>query len=117
MKAKLKEENSDSSQSVKEEQLVSETEINISVQSQNHDFLGNTNSDKVIRDNNYLSTSQGLMNWIQLSDSGTILGNGCQVYQQDPVKLEKQNLFSTEESCNFFAVDQPPTLHWYFPEQ
>ncbi|KAF2309462.1 hypothetical protein GH714_002771 [Hevea brasiliensis] len=47
---------------------------------------------------------------LQLSESRTILGNGFQVYQPH-VKLEEQNVFSTVESCNFFSVDQAPTLH------
>ncbi|XP_030542762.1 homeobox-leucine zipper protein ATHB-6-like isoform X2 [Rhodamnia argentea] len=33
------------------------------------------------------------------------------------VRMEEhhQSGFISEESCNFFSVDQPPTLHWYFP--
>ncbi|KAJ6709536.1 HOMEOBOX-LEUCINE ZIPPER PROTEIN [Salix koriyanagi] len=40
-----------------------------------------------------------------------------QVYQPHLMKPEDQSLFSAEESCNFFSVDQAPTLHCYFPEQ
>lgn len=117
LKAKLREENADSSNSVKEEECpVSVSENNISVQSQSHEISDNENSNPTIKDQISGLSSHPLMNWIQLSESRTILGNGFQVYQPHVVKLEEQNLFNTEESCNFFSVDQAPTLHWHFPE-
>ncbi|KAJ9166542.1 hypothetical protein P3X46_021282 [Hevea brasiliensis] len=116
LKAKLREENADSSHSVKEEPPVSESENNISVHSQSHEFSDNNNSNPIIKDQSNGLSSHALMNWIQLSESRTILGNGFQVYQPH-VKLEEQNVFSTVESCNFFSVDQAPILHWYYPEQ
>lgn len=39
-------------------------------------------------------------------------------YHHHQVRMEEhhhQSGFISEESCNFFSVDQPPTLHWYFP--
>ncbi|CAM8907664.1 unnamed protein product [Rhodiola kirilowii] len=33
------------------------------------------------------------------------------------VKMEVQNLFGDEESCDFFSEEQAPTLHWYWPDQ
>ncbi|OMO73039.1 hypothetical protein COLO4_27297 [Corchorus olitorius] len=43
-------------------------------------------------------------------------------YQSSPphtyVKMEEHNFFSTaDETCNFFSDEQPPSLHWYCPEQ
>ncbi|KAG8632904.1 homeobox-leucine zipper protein ATHB-6 [Manihot esculenta] len=117
LKAKLREENAESSHSVKEETPVSESENNVSVHSQSHEFSDNNNSSPTIKDQSDCLPSHALMNWIQLTESRTILGNGFQVYQPHVVKIEEQNLFNTEESCNFFSVDQAPTLYWHFPEQ
>lgn len=116
LKAKLREEKQDSSHSVKEEYTASESENNVSVQSQIHDFSDNNNSGGTITDHNNVSSSYALMNWIQFSDSRTILGNGGHLYQSHVMKLEEQPLFNAEESCNIFSVDQAPSLHWYFPE-
>ncbi|GLU20516.1 hypothetical protein SLE2022_367100 [Rubroshorea leprosula] len=33
------------------------------------------------------------------------------------VKMEEQNFFNVEETCNFFSDEQVPSLHWYCPEQ
>lgn len=109
MKAKLREEIVDSSHSVKEEYHVSESD--------NHDFSENKNSSAVTKDHSNVSSSNELMNCFNLTDSRAILGNRYQVYQPHLMKLEEQSLFSAEESCNFFSVDQAPTLHCYFPEQ
>uniref|UniRef100_A0A2P2LL66 Homeobox-leucine zipper protein n=3 Tax=Rhizophora mucronata TaxID=61149 RepID=A0A2P2LL66_RHIMU len=38
-------------------------------------------------------------------------------YPTQFVKVEEHNFFSNEEDCNFFSDEQPPTLHWYCPEQ
>ncbi|KDP41421.1 hypothetical protein JCGZ_15828 [Jatropha curcas] len=113
LKAKLREENADSSHSVKEECPVSESENNFSVQSQSHELSDNNNFHGTIKDQINDLSSHSLMSWIQLSDSRSILGNGFQVYHEPHlVKLEEQSMFNTEESCNFFSVDQAPTLHW-----
>lgn len=108
LKAKLREEIVDSSHSVKEEYHVSESD--------NHDFSENKNSSAVTKDHSNVSSSNELMNCFNLTDSRAILGNRYQVYQPHLMKLEEQSLFSAEESCNFFSVDQAPTLHCYFPE-
>ncbi|KAJ6405131.1 hypothetical protein OIU84_013165 [Salix udensis] len=120
LKAKLmSEEKADSSHSVKEEYRVSESDNNASVHSKIHDFSGNNNnnSSAMTKDPSNISSSHELMNWFQLSDSRVILGSRYQVYQPHLMKPEDQSLFSAEESCNFFSVDQAPTLHCYFPEQ
>ncbi|KAB2023719.1 hypothetical protein ERO13_D06G034300v2 [Gossypium hirsutum] len=33
------------------------------------------------------------------------------------VELEERSMFSAEESCGFFSVDQAPSLQWYFTGQ
>lgn len=116
LKAKLSEENVDSSHSVKEEHRVSESDNNASVHSKNRDFSEKNNPSAITKDHSNISSSHELMNLFQLSDSRVILGNIYQVYQPHLMKPEEQSLFSTEESCNFFSVDQAPTLHCYFPE-
>ncbi|KAJ7006879.1 hypothetical protein NC653_006054 [Populus alba x Populus x berolinensis] len=117
LKAKLSEENVDSSHSVKQEHRVSESDNNASMHSKNRDFSENNNPSAITRDHSNISSSHHeLMNLFQLSDSRVILGNIYQVYQPHLMKPEEQSLFSTEESCNFFSVDQAPTLHCYFPE-
>ena len=115
MKAKLIEEKVDSSHSVKDEYHVSESDNNASVHSQNHDFSENKNSSAITEDHSNVSTSNELMNFFHLTDSIAIMGNRYQGYQPHLMKLEEQSLFGAEESCNFFSVDQAPTLHCYFP--
>ncbi|GLU13078.1 hypothetical protein SLE2022_297250 [Rubroshorea leprosula] len=36
---------------------------------------------------------------------------------QHYVKMEEHNFFSADETCNIFSDEQPPSLHWYCPEQ
>ncbi|KAJ8772089.1 hypothetical protein K2173_027266 [Erythroxylum novogranatense] len=108
LKAKFGDDNAESRHSVKEE-----SENNASVQSRSHDFCDNSNSNELVTDHNNFSTSHGLMNWFQIPDTRTMMNNGYHVYHQPHVvKLEEQSLFSVEGSCNFFSVDQAPTLHW-----
>ncbi|WCJ31937.1 Homeobox-leucine zipper protein family [Euphorbia peplus] len=33
------------------------------------------------------------------------------------VKMEEHNFFSSEEACNFFSDEQPPSLQWYCNDQ
>lgn len=47
------------------------------------------------------------------SSRGTMAGKGYN--QQVRMEEHHQSGFISEESCNFFSVDQPPTLHWYLP--
>ncbi|KAG6773507.1 hypothetical protein POTOM_020789 [Populus tomentosa] len=53
------------------------------------------------------SSSPSTMNSFQFSKT----------YQTQFVKLEEHNFFSSEEACNFFSDEQPPTLHWYCSDQ
>lgn len=145
LKAKISRETTESSQSVKEESPISGYESNALDQGKDSDFQENSNkeelktytdfrfkdgsfSNEVKREErnnaNYCiglnvssssSSSNSLMNWFQLSDSGGAMP--IKMCQAQIVRMEEQSLFSTEESCNFFSVDQAPTLHCYFPEQ
>ncbi|KAL3733105.1 hypothetical protein ACJRO7_022602 [Eucalyptus globulus] len=47
------------------------------------------------------------------SSRGTMAGRGY--YHQVRMEENLPSGFISEESCNFFSVDQPPTLHWYLP--
>ncbi|PHU20351.1 Homeobox-leucine zipper protein HOX20 [Capsicum chinense] len=40
--------------------------------------------------------------------------NGHQ--QQGVGRMEEQNGFTTEDSCNIYSVDQAPNLYWYFSD-
>jgi len=53
------------------------------------------------------SSSPSSMNCFQFSKS----------YQTQFVKLEEHNFFSSEEACNFFSDEQPPSLPWYSTDQ
>ncbi|KAA8528307.1 hypothetical protein F0562_035662 [Nyssa sinensis] len=48
------------------------------------------------------------MNYFQFSDSRAIM---AKAYEEKLLKMEEQSLFSMEDSCNIFSVDQAPTLH------
>ncbi|XP_022766401.1 homeobox-leucine zipper protein ATHB-6-like [Durio zibethinus] len=130
LKAKLKEENSESSQSVKEDSP------KVSQQTKDHDFCDNDDdsigivkedcnvnaqllispaSSSPFRFNGSSSCSDSSNHqWFQSFDSRMILGN---MYHPQLVKVEEQCTFTAEESCNFFSVDQAPTLQWYFTGQ
>ena len=128
LKAKLKEENSENSHSVKEDSP------NFSQQTKDHDFCNNDDdSNGIVKEEsnanaqllisppssfqfNGSSSSSDSSNhhWFQPFDSRMILGN---LYHPQLVKVEEQCMFTAEESCNFFSVDQAPTLQWYFTRQ
>ncbi|XWS21468.1 hypothetical protein CRYUN_Cryun30bG0057400 [Craigia yunnanensis] len=128
LKAKFKEENSESSHSVKEESP------NISQQTKDHDFCdndddfngivkeeSNVNAQLLISPasssfqfNGSSSSDSSNHHCFQPFDSRIILGN---MYHPQLLKVEEQCMFTAEESCNFFSVDQAPTLQWYFTGQ
>ncbi|PON47405.1 Octamer-binding transcription factor [Parasponia andersonii] len=62
------------------------------------------------------SSSNSMKNWIQISDNFS-RAFSVKICQPQFMRMEDQTPFSSDESCNFFSVDQAPTLHWYFPEQ
>ncbi|CAK7354610.1 unnamed protein product [Dovyalis caffra] len=53
------------------------------------------------------SSSPSSMNCFQFSKT----------YQTQFVKLEEHNFFSSDEACNLFSDEQPPTLPWYSSDQ
>ncbi|XWS23929.1 hypothetical protein CRYUN_Cryun28dG0057800 [Craigia yunnanensis] len=130
LKAKLKEENSESSHSVKEDSP------KFSQQTKDHDFCDNDDdSNGIVKEEsnanpqllispsssssfqfNGSSSSSDSSNhhWFQPFDSRMILSN---MYHPQLVKVEEQCMFTADESCNFFSVDQAPTLQWYFTGQ
>ncbi|XVE55540.1 hypothetical protein DITRI_Ditri03aG0167000 [Diplodiscus trichospermus] len=130
LKAKLEEENSESSHSVKEDSP------KFSQQTKDPDFCDNDDDSNGIVKEESNATAQLLISpassssfqfngsssssdssnhhWFQPFDSRTILGN---MYHSQLVKVEEQCMFTEEESCNFFSVDQAPTLQWYFTGQ
>ncbi|KAG4147502.1 hypothetical protein ERO13_D05G226300v2 [Gossypium hirsutum] len=129
LKAKL-EENSESSHSVKEDSPKSSQQVkdqgffdndddsNEIVKEEsngNAQLLISPSSSSSFQFNGYSSSSDSSNHlWFQPFDSSLILGN---MYQPQLVKVEEQCVFTTEESCNFFSVDQAPTLQWYFTGQ
>lgn len=48
-----------------------------------------------------------ILSWVQFS--------GQRFIRVDEQLQQQQGLMVSEESCNFFSVDQAPALHWYFP--
>ncbi|KAK2659809.1 hypothetical protein Ddye_006342 [Dipteronia dyeriana] len=127
LKSKLSQENEESSQvataEVEEETPVSEQSKNQSglcddVNAQL--LISSPASSTTLHFTGSSSSSLTSMNWVQLSDPRTTLSNHHHHHhhqQSHFVKLEEQSLFNSDSSCNFFSVDQPPTLQWYFTGQ
>ncbi|KAE8727874.1 Homeobox-leucine zipper protein HOX4 [Hibiscus syriacus] len=131
LKAKLKEENSESSsQSVKEDSSKFSQQIKDHGSCENDDdsngivkeersgnaqMLISPSSSSSFQINGYCSSS-GSSNhhWFLPFETSTILGNK---YQPQLVKVEEQCVFTPEEPYNFLSVDQAPTLQWYFARQ
>ncbi|KAL6179418.1 hypothetical protein ACLB2K_050933 [Fragaria x ananassa] len=140
LKAKLCRDNAESDQSVKEESPISVYKNSVMEQSRDQDLSDNgdnagldsykdlkskdgssdSESNGAVKEesngnessmgyNGHSLSSNSMMNWFQLSDSRS--GNKGN-HQTQFVRMEEQSLFSTEESCNFFSVDQAPSLHW-----
>ncbi|XP_050370926.1 homeobox-leucine zipper protein ATHB-6-like isoform X2 [Argentina anserina] len=70
-----------------------------------HQLMPPSNS---LKFNSSSSPSSSTMNCFQFQKSS---------YQPQFVKIEEHNFFSSEEACNFFSDEQPPSLQWYCPEQ
>ena len=122
LKSKLCQENEESSQVATEV----EEETPVSEQSKNQDLCDDVNAQLLISSpassttlhfTGSSSSSLSSMNWVQLSDPRTTLNNAYHHQQSHFVKVEEQSLFNSDASCNFFSVDQPPTLQWYFTGQ
>ncbi|KAB2628881.1 homeobox-leucine zipper protein ATHB-6-like [Pyrus ussuriensis x Pyrus communis] len=129
LKAKLFTEGAESNGSAKEESPIStcKSSENIEVEFKNlktKDGSSDGDSNEVLmkeesngnsslgynNNNNNSSSSNSMVNWFQLSESRSVAaGKG---FQGQLVRMEEQSLFTTDESCNFFSVDQAPSLHW-----
>ncbi|KAG2666188.1 hypothetical protein I3760_15G044500 [Carya illinoinensis] len=145
LKEKLYRKSAESNHSVEEESLISEFNNNVSEQykaSDSHENKKNKASlgahenskdgssgrvfNEVMKEENESNTmfsicfngssssSNSMVDPFWFSESRAVADK---TYQPQPVRMEEQSLFPIEESCNFFSVDQAPTLHWYFPEQ
>ncbi|KAK9270552.1 hypothetical protein L1049_026133 [Liquidambar formosana] len=66
-----------------------------------------------LRFNCFSSSSPSSMDWFHLSEMKAI---AARAYQQQHGRVEEQSFFGIEEPCNFFSVDQAPTLHCYIPD-
>lgn len=119
LKSKLKEENSESSHSVKEDC----PKFSQQTQCQDHDLCDNddaikeeSNGNTQLNGSSSSSDSSNHNIWFQPFDSRMALGNMYQHYQPQFLKDEEQCMFAAgaEESCNFLSVDQAPILQWYF---
>ncbi|KAG6624525.1 hypothetical protein I3843_16G035300 [Carya illinoinensis] len=118
LKEKLCRQSGEGNHSVEEESLISEFDTNVSDRRKTGDLF--ENGEKAVRvssdskDGSSDCISNSLADRFRDSEFREVPGKA---YQPQPTRMEEQSLFSTEESCNFFSVDQAPTLHWYFPEQ
>lgn len=53
------------------------------------------------------STTSSMINLVHYYDSR---GSPEKIFQNHFMRMEEQNFFSVSELCNFFSVDQSPTL-------
>ncbi|KAL5558922.1 hypothetical protein UlMin_035133 [Ulmus minor] len=123
LKEKVYRGSEESSQSVKEESPISVQE---NIDKGGKDGSSESDSNGVLKEEGKVNFSLGLNgsssssttistgNWFHISDSRAFPVKVC---QPQFTRMEEHTLFSSEGSCNFFSVDQAPTLHWYFPEQ
>ncbi|KAM1014125.1 hypothetical protein ACFX13_044802 [Malus domestica] len=82
-------------------------EVLMKEESNGNSSLGYNNNNN---NNNNSISSNSMVNWFQLSESRSVAaGKG---FQGQLVRMEEQSLFTTDDSCNFFSVDQAPSLHW-----
>lgn len=132
LKAKLNEENSDQSNlSVKEgPKAASESEtakpmvetkpvptLLPPLDSKEPNLSSDSDSSAVLNEENASSSSPSNAT-ISSSGAGALQTQqqNLMIYQSHFVKLEEHNFFG-DETCNFFSDEQPPTLHWYCPDQ
>ncbi|KAF8404652.1 hypothetical protein HHK36_009540 [Tetracentron sinense] len=63
------------------------------------------------------SSSPSSINCFEFMDSKSASGNTQKPYQQQVMRMEEHNFFSTEETCDFFSDDQAPSLQWYCSDE
>ncbi|KAK8649105.1 hypothetical protein V6N13_129841 [Hibiscus sabdariffa] len=60
------------------------------------------------------SDSSNHQQWFQPFEPRKVVGN---LHEPQLLKVEEQCTITAEECCNFFSVDQAPSLQWYFTGQ
>ncbi|GLT93768.1 hypothetical protein SLE2022_115420 [Rubroshorea leprosula] len=93
-----------------------EEEVSLNISQQNHQLMASSSSTTPVSSSFYChgssSSSDSSRHWFKSLDSRMILGN---TNNPQFMKGEEQGtLFSTEDSCNIFSIDQAPTLQSYF---
>ena len=115
LKAKLHGDSAESNQSHTEESPISDLGSGKNNDQQNFGdtAVSESNSNGVVKEesnvdcNESFPNSSYLINWFQLCDSK---GSPDRGFQNQFLRMEDQSLFSINEFCNFFSVDQSPTL-------
>ncbi|KAK8623508.1 hypothetical protein V6N13_118391 [Hibiscus sabdariffa] len=85
-----------------------------------HDLCGNDDDQRPassscqVNGSSSSSDSSNRHPWFQPMEPRMIVGD---MYQAQLVKVEEQCMVTEEECCNFFSVDQAPSLQWYFTGQ
>ncbi|GKV09392.1 hypothetical protein SLEP1_g20901 [Rubroshorea leprosula] len=93
--------------------LKAEEEVSLKISQQNHQLMAAAAVSSSLHFNGGSSSSESSVQWFKSFNSGMIMGN---MNNTQFMKVEEQStLFSTEDSCNIFSLDQAPTLQWYFP--
>ncbi|XP_050376543.1 homeobox-leucine zipper protein ATHB-6-like [Argentina anserina] len=132
LKAKICRDSVESDQSVKEESPISVYKSSVMEQSRDQDLSDNGDNAGLDLYNNLKSKdgssdsdSNGAVKEESNGNESSLGYNGHSLssnsmnwfhkgyhYQTQFVRMEEQSMFNAEESCNFFSVDQAPSLHW-----
>ncbi|KAE8656102.1 Homeobox-leucine zipper protein ATHB-6 [Hibiscus syriacus] len=109
LKAKVKEDSDKFSEKIKEHDLCENDD-------DDHDSTGIVKEESDVNAQLLMSPTSSFQ--VNGSSSSSDSSNHHQWFQPfDPrmlVKVEEQCMITAEECCNFFSVDQPPSLQWYF---
>ncbi|GMJ02499.1 homeobox protein 16 [Hibiscus trionum] len=106
LKAKLKEDCEKFSDKTKDHDLCGNNDARLLMSPASSCFQVNGSSSS--------SDSSNQHHWFQPLEPGMIVGN---MYEPQLVKVEEQCMITAQECCNFFSVDQAPSLQWYFTGQ
>ncbi|KAJ1410288.1 Leucine zipper, homeobox-associated [Sesbania bispinosa] len=98
----------ESNESEKEESPISEVRDRGASESNSNGVVKEeSNVDSPLCFNGSLPSSSSVIHWLHHSDSR---GSPDRIFQNHFMRMEEQNFFSINEFCNFFSVDQSPTL-------
>ncbi|XP_027346128.1 homeobox-leucine zipper protein ATHB-5-like isoform X2 [Abrus precatorius] len=110
LKEKLSRGGAESNELVKEESPISEVRDRGASESNSNGVVKEEiNDDSLLCVNGSLPSSSSLMNWLHYSDSDS-RGSPDKTFQTHFMRMEEPSFFSINEFCNFFSVDQSPTL-------